>query len=75
MDEDGQFECENITCGPDEDPRVDKYPKLFLLMYSGGVGHSVTIKDTTFSTHKVFNETYARLRVYDESLEDCNITF
>ena len=48
-----------------------KNPQLFLLMYVGEIGEDsyldVTIKDTTFSTHKVFNETYARLKIYNES--------
>jgi hypothetical protein len=41
-----------------------KNPQLFLLMYTGEIGEKlldVTIKDTQFSTNKVFNETYARL--------------
>jgi hypothetical protein len=73
MEEEGQYECDD-DC---EDLCYYNYKdtNLFLLMYSEGVDHYVTIKDTTFSTHKVFNETYARLRVYNESLEDCDITF
>ena len=46
-------------------------PSLYQLMYTGDIEEgfylNVMIKDTTFSTHKVFNETYARLRVYNES--------
>jgi hypothetical protein len=67
MTEEGEYECELDPCGPDEDPSSEKSPNLYLLMYTGGAGHSVMIKDTIFSTHKVFNETYARLRVYSES--------
>ena len=67
MTEEGEYECELDPCGPDEDPSSEKSPNLHLLMYTGGAGHSVMIKDTIFSTHKVFNETYARLRVYSES--------
>jgi hypothetical protein len=73
MIDEGEYECPDEAC---EDPSSGKYPSLYLLMYTGGVGHYVTIKDTTFSTHKVFNETYARLRVYNESEEyESDITF
>lgn len=50
-------------------------------MYTGELSEgsysdlNVIIKDTTFSTHKVFNETYARLKIYNESRKNYYATF
>jgi hypothetical protein len=46
-------------------------PRLYLLMYIRAKSfEGVTIKNTTFSTHKVFNETYAHLKIFNESSKD-----
>lgn len=70
----GEHECQNKTLNETcEDQGSGWYPNLYLLMYTGGAGHSVTIKNTNFSTHKEFNETYTRNRESTE--DDSNTTF
>jgi hypothetical protein len=69
----------NLMTGEGYQDEWVKNPTLYLLMYTGeleeGTYLNVIIKDTTFSTHKVFNETYARLKIYNESRKDDYATF